>query len=215
MGERSSASSTLDRFCTGSSSCRRRRTRRAGTRARQERPRAWPSGRPADADEGSAARQRDNQEDKGAAVRPSTPCSARCSAPRRHGAGTQGPPRAHARRAALQGFATATDLADYLVRWACRFATRTRSSATGRAPRRRHRSRPLADAPRRTACLSDAIGADVFDSLTLEGSLAARCITSAARRRRRCGRRCSGQGSGWRNKRLIRRGGRRCDIWTA
>ncbi|HMW42451.1 MAG TPA: argininosuccinate lyase [Plasticicumulans sp.] len=78
------------------------------------------------------------------------------------------------RAAALQGFATATDLADYLVRKGVPF--RDAHEIVGKAVRLgvdtgRDLSQMRLEELR---AFSDAIGADVFDSLTLEGSLAAR-----------------------------------------
>ncbi len=78
------------------------------------------------------------------------------------------------RAAAAKGFATATDLADYLVRAGVPF--RDAHEVVGRAVRIAvDTERDLADlelAELRT--LSAAVGADVFDYLTLEGSVAAR-----------------------------------------
>ena len=78
------------------------------------------------------------------------------------------------RNAARQGYATATDLADYLVRKGVAF--REAHEAVARAVR-------FAEAQRKDLAelelsalqqFSSAIDADVFDSLTLEGSMAAR-----------------------------------------
>ena len=78
------------------------------------------------------------------------------------------------RRAAQEGYSTATDLADYLVRKGVAF--RDAHEAVGRAVRFAEESgRGLAELPlddlRR---FSAAIGEDVFRVLTLEGSVAAR-----------------------------------------
>jgi argininosuccinate lyase len=78
------------------------------------------------------------------------------------------------RAAALEGFATATDLADYLVRKGVAF--RDAHGIVARAVREAEgvgcdlSGLPLAVLKR----FSPAIGDDVFDSLTLEGSVAAR-----------------------------------------
>jgi argininosuccinate lyase len=78
------------------------------------------------------------------------------------------------RRAALQGHATATDLADYLVRRGVAF--RDAHEAVARAVRRADErgcalpQLPLAE----LQALAPQIGADVLDALTLEGSVAAR-----------------------------------------
>ena len=78
------------------------------------------------------------------------------------------------RAAALEGFATATDLADYLVRKGVAF--RDAHGIVARAVREAENlgcdlsGLPLAVLKR----FSGAIGDDVFDSLTLEGSVAAR-----------------------------------------
>jgi len=78
------------------------------------------------------------------------------------------------RAAALEGFATATDLADYLVRKGVAF--RDAHGIVARAVREAEAvgcdlsGLPLAVLKR----FSPAIGEDVFDSLSLEGSVAAR-----------------------------------------
>ena len=78
------------------------------------------------------------------------------------------------RAAALEGFATATDLADYLVRKGVAF--RDAHAVVARAVREAEAvgcdlsGLPLAVLRR----FSPAIGADVFDSLSLEGSVASR-----------------------------------------
>jgi argininosuccinate lyase len=78
------------------------------------------------------------------------------------------------RRAALQGHSTATDLADYLVRRGVPF--RDAHEAVGRAVRRADElgctlaQLPLAE----LQALAPQAGADVFEVLTLEGSVAAR-----------------------------------------
>lgn len=78
------------------------------------------------------------------------------------------------RRAAAQGFATATDLADYLVRAGVAFrdAHEIVGKAVGHAVEKQC---DLADLPlAELQQFSDAIQADVFDVLTLDGSVAAR-----------------------------------------
>jgi len=77
-------------------------------------------------------------------------------------------------RAALQGHSTATDLADYLVRRGLAF--RDAHEAAARAVRRADElgcSLPQLPLPELRA-LAPQIGADVFQVLTLEGSVAAR-----------------------------------------
>jgi argininosuccinate lyase len=78
------------------------------------------------------------------------------------------------RAAALEGHATATDLADYLVRKGVPF--RDAHEAVARAVRAAEAAgRGLAELPLKTLKrFSFAIGADVFKSLTLEGSVASR-----------------------------------------
>jgi argininosuccinate lyase len=78
------------------------------------------------------------------------------------------------REAAVRGFATATDLADYLVRAGVPF--RDAHEVVGRAVAHAlDAGCDLADLPLETLQgFSDAIGADVFDVLTPEGSVAAR-----------------------------------------
>ncbi len=81
---------------------------------------------------------------------------------------------ARMREAAREGFATATDLADYLVRKGVPF--RDAHEAVARAVRRAETkgvdlaALPLAE----LQSFAPAIGADVFDVLTLEGSVASR-----------------------------------------
>jgi argininosuccinate lyase len=84
-------------------------------------------------------------------------------------------PQAKAMRAAaLQGHATATDLADYLVRKGVPF--RDAHEAVARAVRAAEKADcDLSDLPPQALKgFSFAIGADVFKSLTLEGSVASR-----------------------------------------
>ena len=78
------------------------------------------------------------------------------------------------REAARRGYATATDLADYLVRKGVAF--RDAHEVVGRAVRHGiSTGRDLgAMEPSELQEFSDAIGADVFEVLTLEGSVAAR-----------------------------------------
>ncbi len=84
------------------------------------------------------------------------------------------PKKGSMRRAALQGFSTATDLADYLVRAGLPF--RDAHEVVGKAVRLGVESgRDLAEIPlEELQGFSDLIQADVFDVLTLEGSVAAR-----------------------------------------
>ena len=88
-------------------------------------------------------------------------------------AGLQPQPRAM-RAAALEGHATATDLADYLVRKGVPF--RDAHEAVARAVRAAETAGcDLSALPLKTLKrFSFAIGADVFKSLTLEGSVASR-----------------------------------------
>ena len=88
-------------------------------------------------------------------------------------AGLQPQPKAM-RAAALEGHATATDLADYLVRKGVPF--RDAHEAVARAVRAAEKAGcDLAELPLKTLKrFSFAIGADVFKSLTLEGSVASR-----------------------------------------
>lgn len=82
--------------------------------------------------------------------------------------------RAHCREAARRGFATATDLADYLVRAGVAF--RDAHEIVGNCVSRAIEAGcdltelPLAE----LQAISSAIGADVYDVLSLEGSVAAR-----------------------------------------
>jgi argininosuccinate lyase len=82
--------------------------------------------------------------------------------------------RDNAREAARRGFATATDLADYLVRRGVAF--RDAHEIVGRAVRYGvEQKRDLADMSlEELRRFSSHIGDDVFDVLTLEGSVAAR-----------------------------------------
>lgn len=84
------------------------------------------------------------------------------------------PNRDAMRRAALQGYATATDLADYLVRKGIPF--RDAHEVVGKAVRLGIDSgRDLAELEiGELQVFSDAIGPDVFEVLTLEGSIKAR-----------------------------------------
>jgi len=78
------------------------------------------------------------------------------------------------RAAAKEGFATATDLADYLVRRGLSF--RDAHEAVARAVRHaEQKRRDLADLPlEELRRFAPQIGKDVFDVLTLEGSVASR-----------------------------------------
>jgi argininosuccinate lyase len=78
------------------------------------------------------------------------------------------------RSAAMKGFATATDLADYLVRKGLPF--RDAHEVVARAVRHAEaRSCDLAELPLvELRGFSDQVGEDVYDVLTLEGSLASR-----------------------------------------
>ncbi|MCB1957148.1 MAG: argininosuccinate lyase, partial [Rhodocyclaceae bacterium] len=90
--------------------------------------------------------------------------------------------RAENMRAALtQGFATATDLADYLVRQGLPFRDAHEAVALAvRAAERAGCELPdlgregLAEAMRAVAGAAERLGPDVGDALTVEGSLAAR-----------------------------------------
>ena len=79
-----------------------------------------------------------------------------------------------AERAARRGYATATDLADYLVKKGLPF--RDAHEAVAHAVRQATAlGKDLSELPLATLQqLHPAIGADVFDVLTLHGSLAAR-----------------------------------------
>jgi len=78
------------------------------------------------------------------------------------------------RRAALQGYSTATDLADYLVRRGVAF--RDAHEAVARAVRlAAERGCALSDLPlAELRALAPQVDADVFQVLTVEGSVAAR-----------------------------------------
>ncbi|MFA7388615.1 MAG: argininosuccinate lyase [Thiohalobacteraceae bacterium] len=84
------------------------------------------------------------------------------------------PRRARMREAALTGFSTATDLADYLVRKGVPF--RDAHEIVGKAVRRGiDAGKDLSQLPlEELQVFSDAITADVFEVLTLEGSVNAR-----------------------------------------
>ncbi|MFA7592280.1 MAG: argininosuccinate lyase [Thiohalobacteraceae bacterium] len=84
------------------------------------------------------------------------------------------PQRARMRAAALAGFSTATDLADYLVRKGAAF--RDAHEIVGKAVKRGiELGRDLSELPlEELQRFSPAITADVFAALTLEGSVAAR-----------------------------------------
>ncbi|AOV15673.1 argininosuccinate lyase [Acidihalobacter aeolianus] len=84
------------------------------------------------------------------------------------------PRRERMRAAAMQGYATATDLADYLVRKGVPF--RDAHEVVGKAVRHGiERDLDLSELPLdELQAFSDQIGPDVFDVLTLEGSVAAR-----------------------------------------
>ena len=108
-----------DRFCTGSSIMpQKKNPGRAGADARQDRPRQRPPGGAADADEGPAARLQQGQPGRqGAAVRHRRHARDEpraCS--REMLAGIKVNARGDAQRPRCEGYATATDLADYLVK---------------------------------------------------------------------------------------------------
>ena len=106
-------------------------------------------------------------------------------------------------RAALKGYATATDLADYLVNkgLAFRDAHEVVAHAVKAAMQQ---GLDLSQLPLATLQgFHAAIGPDVFERLSLRGSLDAR-RSSAAPRRHRCARRSSGTGPGWRDRRRPR-----------
>ena len=119
------------------------------------------------------AYNRDNQEDKEPVF--DTAATLRgCLAAMRDIVGAMRPDTAAMRRAAELGYATATDLADYLVRKGLPF--RDAYDAVGRVVRHAQEAGvALADLPldelRR---VHDAIGEDVYDAVSLDGSLAAR-----------------------------------------
>ncbi len=79
------------------------------------------------------------------------------------------------RMAAVEGYATATDLADYLVKQGLPF--REAHEAVARAVRAAvEKGCDLADLPlSELQAFSPLVGADVYHVLTLEGSLAQRC----------------------------------------
>ena len=84
------------------------------------------------------------------------------------------PNREEMRKALLAGYPTATDLADYLARRGVPF--RTAHDIVGRVVRLAgERGCDIADLPlEELKSYSDVIGEDVYDVLTLEGSIAAR-----------------------------------------
>lgn len=84
------------------------------------------------------------------------------------------PNRERMRSAAMQGYATATDLADYLVRKGVPF--RDAHEVVGKAVRHGiERGLDLSELPLdELQAFSDQIDSDVFDVLTLEGSVASR-----------------------------------------
>lgn len=84
------------------------------------------------------------------------------------------PNRERMRSAAMQGYATATDLADYLVRKGVPF--RDAHEVVGKAVRHGiERGLDLSELPLdELQAFSEQIGQDVFDVLTLEGSVASR-----------------------------------------
>ena len=119
------------------------------------------------------AYNRDNQEDKEPVF--DTAATLRgCLASMRDIVAAMRPDTTAMRTAAELGYATATDLADYLVRKGLPF--RDAYDAVGQVVRRaQEHGRALADMPldelRR---VHDAIGEDVYDAVSLDGSLAAR-----------------------------------------
>jgi argininosuccinate lyase len=88
------------------------------------------------------------------------------------------------RRAVMEGFATATDLADYLVKKGMPF--RDAHEVVARAVRLAEEKKcDLAELPLDTLReFSDQIGRDVFEILTIEGSLASRDIPGGTAPRR-------------------------------
>ena len=148
--------------------------RRARAGARQGRPRQRQPGRPADPDEGPAlAYNKDNQEDKEGlfdtvdTLRDTLTIFADM-------AGGIKVKADNMRAAALQGFATATDLADYLVKRGLPF--RDAHEVVAHAVRDcEQRGCDLADLTLAELQAYNAdIGEDVHQVLTLEGSVAAR-----------------------------------------
>ena len=119
------------------------------------------------------AYNRDNQEDKEPVF--DTAATLRdCLAAMRDIVGAMRPNTAAMRRAAERGYATATDLADYLVERGLPF--RDAYDVVGRVVRHaQDRGATLADIPlEELRGFHAAIGADVYEVLSLEGSLAAR-----------------------------------------
>ena len=104
-------------------------------------------------------------------------------------------------RAALKGYATATDLADYLVKKGVPF--RDAHEVVAHAVKLAlQRGVDLAELPlAELRALHPAIGDDVRDVLTLRGSLQSRATCSAAPRRRGCARRSSATASAWADRR--------------
>jgi argininosuccinate lyase len=94
------------------------------------------------------------------------------------------PKRERMREAARQGFSTATDLADYLVRRGVAF--RDAHEIVGRAVRQAtEQGCDLADLPlAELQALSGHIEGDVFDVLTVDGSIAARDLPGGTAPRR-------------------------------
>ena len=120
------------------------------------------------------AYNKDNQEDKEPLFDSVDTVKGSFARLRRHGAGNRSAKRERMARAARQGFSTATDLADYLVRKGVAF--RDAHEIVGKAVRCGIDSdKDLSELSlEQLQQFSGAIGEDVFDVLTLEGSVAAR-----------------------------------------
>ena len=166
-----------DRYCTGSSIMPQKRNPDvAELGPRQDRPRGGPPDGPADADEGPAAHLQQGQPGRqGTAVRHRGHAARH---PAHHGRdGGRITVKADAmERAALKGYATATDLADYLTKKGLPFrdAHETVAHAVKVALQRGVdlAELPLADLQAMNASIQD----DVFQVLTLRGSLNARNV---------------------------------------
>jgi argininosuccinate lyase len=100
-------------------------------------------------------------------------------------------------RAALRGYATATDLADYLVKKGPALPRRARNRGARGEDRHRPRRGSGRTAIGRVAGAQRHHHADVAEVLTLRGSLNARNVWPAARRRRRCSCRSKGTAHVW------------------
>ncbi len=121
------------------------------------------------------AYNKDNQEDKEPLFDTVDNLKGCAQGLRRHDAGAMRCNRDAMRAAALKGFATATDLADYLVRKGTPFRDAHEVVGKAVAHGMRGGQGPLASCPWSSCSGSPAdIDDDVFEVLTLEGSVAAR-----------------------------------------